>query len=201
MAKHYDEKVMAVDRKQYLYTWNVQSGGDETDATTGETLLAHQAHTITWNCQNLSNELVPDGDYKIWIEFTDQHAQGPIHSVGFTVSSSTFNVDPADQTYFKDMSLDYDPVGTGFENIIGNQSLSVFPNPAREVLHIQFQSEENGPVDVQLIDLLGRVIMQKQLTKSDLGNYQLQLSNAAKGTYILKLTVNQKEIKQKVVIQ
>ncbi|MBI9053072.1 MAG: DUF2271 domain-containing protein [Bacteroidales bacterium] len=194
-------KVMAVDRKQYLYTWNTQSGGNSTDATTGETLTAHQAHTITWNCQNLSSEVVPDGDYKIRIEYTDQHAQGPMFSVDFTVSGSTFNVDPADQTYFKDMSLDYMPATTGLESVIGNQALSVYPNPSTGVFYINFASEENGPVNLKVIDISGRVLYEKQVSKSEFTNYPIQLSDLKTGIYILKLSVNNKEIQQKIVIQ
>jgi len=194
-------KVMADARKQYLYTWNNKSSGDVTDAITGATLTSHQTHTITWNCQNLSSQVVPDGDYKIWIEFTDQHAQGPIHSVSFTVSSNTFNVDPADETYFKDMSLDYTPVVTGIENIIGNQSLSVFPNPNNGEFFINFETEENGLVELNLINISGRVIINKHLEKSELTNYRLQVSPRLSGTYILQLITNNKEIKQKIVIQ
>jgi hypothetical protein len=194
-------KVMAVDRKQYLYTWNTQSSGNFTDATTGATLTSHQAHTITWNCQNLSSEVVVDGDYKIWIEYTDQHAQGPIFSVDFTVSGSTFNVDPADQTYFKDMTLDYTPATTGLENVTGNQALSVYPNPSTGDFYINFASEEKGNVNLNIVDVSGRIVYEKQFSVSELINYPMQLSDLKTGIYILKLSVNTKEIQQKIVIQ
>jgi len=55
-------KLRAVKRKQYLYTWNTQSGGNVVDAVTGETLLSHQTHTVTWDCKDANGNLVPDGE-------------------------------------------------------------------------------------------------------------------------------------------
>jgi hypothetical protein len=76
-------KVNAVKRIQYLYKWNKSSGGNTADAVTGATLTSHQTHSVTWNCKNTSGVVVPAGNYKMMIEYTDQHAQGPIDSINF----------------------------------------------------------------------------------------------------------------------
>jgi hypothetical protein len=73
---------MAAQRVQYLYQWKANSSSNVTDATTGATLANHQTHTVTWNCKNVSQVVVPDGDYKVWIEFTDDNIQGPVSSFG-----------------------------------------------------------------------------------------------------------------------
>ena len=50
------------------------------DATTGPTLQNHGTRTFTWNATNVSGALVPDGDYKIWIQMTDKNANGQLLS-------------------------------------------------------------------------------------------------------------------------
>lgn len=102
-------KAMANQRKQYLYTWKAASNYNVVDAITGSTLTSHQTHTVEWNCTDLSGNIVPDGDYTVWVEFTGKHAQGPLYNLTFTKGPNTQSFSPADQTYFKDIQLDFIP--------------------------------------------------------------------------------------------
>jgi PKD repeat protein len=107
-------KVMANARKQYLYTWVSASNYNVVDATTGPTLSNHQTHTVLWDCTDLDGNIVPDGDYVVWAEFTEQHAQGPLYSLTFTKGSEFVSISPADETYFKDIALTFSPVVCDF---------------------------------------------------------------------------------------
>lgn len=102
-------KRSAEKRKQYLYTWNSKSGRNVTDATTGATLSSHQTHSITWNCKDMNGALVSDGEYHVYIEFTEEHAQGPMRKVSFTKGSEPVSLTPADDANFKDMALQFEP--------------------------------------------------------------------------------------------
>jgi hypothetical protein len=68
----------ADQRKQWLLTWNIKSGGNTVDAITGATLSSHQTHT-----------------------------QGPMTSVSFTKGPENSTVTPADVTNFINMNLKY----------------------------------------------------------------------------------------------
>lgn len=70
-------KKRAATRQQYLYKWIADSGQNTTDAITGATLSSHQAHTVTWNARNAAGTLVPDGTYRIRVEYTTRNGQGP----------------------------------------------------------------------------------------------------------------------------
>jgi PKD repeat protein len=107
-------KVMATVRKQYLYTWVASSNYNTTDAITGATLTSHQTHTITWNCKDLNGNIVPDGDYTVWAEFTDKHAQGPVTHYTFTKGPNSMHLTPPDETYFKDLVVDFTPCVADF---------------------------------------------------------------------------------------
>jgi len=107
-------KAMANQRKQYLYTWHAASNYNVVDAITGSTLTSHQTHTITWNCKDLDGNIVPDGDYTIWVEFTDQHAQGPLYTLTFTKGPDPISLTPSDETYFKDLTFEFTPIIADF---------------------------------------------------------------------------------------
>lgn len=107
-------KAMANQRKQYLYTWKAASNYNVVDAITGSTLTSHQTHTVTWDCTDLDGNIVPDGDYTVWVEFTEKHAQGPLYSLAFTKGPQAQSISPADQTYFKDIQLDFIPLVADF---------------------------------------------------------------------------------------
>jgi Secretion system C-terminal sorting domain/FG-GAP-like repeat/HYDIN/CFA65/VesB-like, Ig-like domain len=89
---------------------------------------------------------------------------------------------------------------TGIQEKI-EESLNIYPNPNNGKFYVHYEIKGNELIKLQLIDLSGKIILNEQLTASDLNNYQIQIPNADKGTYILRLTMNEKEVKQKIVIQ
>ncbi len=104
----------ANSKKQYLYTWKASSNYNVVDAVTGATMTSHQTHTATWNCTDLEGNIIPDGDYDIWAEFTDKHAQGPLKTITFTKSPEPQTITLSDETYFKDMSVVFTPYVADF---------------------------------------------------------------------------------------
>lgn len=102
-------KRRAEKRKQYLYTWRNRSSENTVDAITGETLKEHQLHTITWDGTDVDGNVVPDGNYKVWVEFTDAHAQGPLYSLAFAKGTEEVSLSPANSGKFKNISLLWEP--------------------------------------------------------------------------------------------
>lgn len=111
-------KLRGNQRKQYLYTWKDASDYNVVDAITGSTLTSHQTHTVSWDCKDLDGEIVPDGDYVVWAEFTEQHAQGPLYNITFTKGPDAQSFTPADETYFKDIELEFTPFVADFSSDI-----------------------------------------------------------------------------------
>ena len=100
---------MAGVRKIYLYKWKAASNYNVVDAITGPTLNSHQSHTITWDCTDLDGVEVPDGEYTIYVEFTEKHAQGPWTTINFTKGPEAQHLIIPNEPYFKDMVLDFVP--------------------------------------------------------------------------------------------
>lgn len=102
-------KAMANQRKQYLYTWKAVSNYNVVDAITGSTLTSHQTHTVEWDCTDLNGNVVADRTYKIRIEFTDKHAQGPLFEIEFNKGTEAITLTPPDEQYFKNIEFSYEP--------------------------------------------------------------------------------------------
>lgn len=71
-------------RTRYLYTWVSRSGWTtadpwtDIDGWTGATRRSHGTMTATWDLTDQNGQPVPFGTYEFWVEYTEEHAQGPI---------------------------------------------------------------------------------------------------------------------------
>ena len=80
----------------------------------------------------------------------------------------------------KGWSLSNSDFSTIMENII------VSPNPTDNFIYISFNEAANDNIDAIIIDINGRVISRKKLSKE---NRQFDLSNQNRGVYILQIWI------------
>lgn len=122
----------ANSQKRWLIQWNQNSGGDVTDGITGATRTSHGATNVIWNCRNSSGALVPDGQYRILVEFTERNGQGPYTTaVSFVKGSAPVSLSPANLPRFTGMSLTYTPLNSPpeiepipFQTVLDGQALT-----------------------------------------------------------------------------
>ncbi len=70
-----------------------------------------------------------------------------------------------------------------------NETLTLFPNPAINILNVKYLNQSDGKVQITLHDLSGRTIITKQENVSH--NYSitvLDVSTLTKGTYFIVIT-------------
>jgi len=187
-------KVLANQRIQYLYTWKVSSNYNDVDAITGPTINSHQTHTVTWDCRDLEGAIVPDGDYNIYAEFTEKHAQGPVTMVTFTKGPDAQVLDPADEDHFINMHLEYTAF-VGIENITNKNEVGVFPNPSTG--YIQFTNIDSE-TQVSVFDMKGVLVGDYLLSKE---NISLDLNDLTSGIYMLRLNIKGEIVNQKLIIR
>lgn len=107
-------KKWASNYEYTLIRWIASSGHNTVGAITSASFNSHQTHNIVWNGTNHQGNLMPDGDYKINIEFTEHNASsanmGKYKQITFTKGSEPVSTTIPNDTYFRNMNLSWTPV-------------------------------------------------------------------------------------------
>ena len=87
-------------------------------------------------------------------------------------------------------------------SFVGNQNIEndlfqIFPNPSKGVFKIDYEPMSNYSVQLNIFDLTGRLVFKKDFEKQR--EIFIDLSNKSKGTYLLKLLVDN-EYLQKIIV-
>jgi hypothetical protein len=93
--------------------------------------------------------------------------------------------------------------GTGInENTNALTQLSVFPNPANQEIHVSFNLEKSANVNVEILDLTGRMLYTSlsENTSSGTVNKIITTNTIAEGSYIVRINVDGVFTQQKIQI-
>lgn len=173
--------------------------GIVTDSITGEPLDAHIF--ITDHDFNNSDvySYTPVGDY-----------HRPIYAGTYTIVASadgynsktiTNVVVNNNQETRLDIQL-YNPDVSIGVNENETSELSIFPNPSNGEVQFYVNKLKGKDFSLSVIDLSGKVIAQQQVqNQADFSVRKMNLSNVAKGIYIVKLSSELGETQQKLIIE
>jgi hypothetical protein len=100
-------EVWAERREPHLHSWLDSSNGSRVDAISAATSQGHPARKPTWNCRDENDEVVPDGAYRVRVEFTENASEGEATEMAFTKSLTPETKSFPDTQYIADMSLDF----------------------------------------------------------------------------------------------
>jgi hypothetical protein len=171
----------------------VASGGPYTDAAASGTFPQPDV-----------NVNAPNGCYTL--EVTDSYGDGFDSGYGngkvevLAFGSVVANIDNFPSGSLAEDAMSVDAVA-GVEMLENAFGLNVYPNPASDVLNVEFNAS-NGDNLVTLLDLQGRVILTKELSNvSGTQTVALSVSEIAKGSYIVKIAANGVSTIQNVVIK
>ena len=81
-------------------------------------------------------------------------------------------------------------------------SLSVYPNPASDMINVDFNVSGNQPATITLSDLIGRTIMTSSVNSTSKGNNTINIpvANIPGGIYVIQLHTATGNITRKVSI-
>ncbi|APR82054.1 Hypothetical protein A7982_07403 [Minicystis rosea] len=102
-------EVWAVKRIKYLTKWRAASGGNVVDAVTGATRSKHGSHALTWDITDVGGNVVPDGTYRVNVEFTEYNGSGKTTLLEFVKGAAPVDLVPADLPNFKGQHLTFTP--------------------------------------------------------------------------------------------
>jgi hypothetical protein len=101
-----------------------------------------------------------------------------------------------------EFSLGVNSVTSGLNEFANNiRSLSVYPNPANNLLSIDYSFANTTEMNVQLIDVTGRAVYSNNVIASKKGVNNVNVKDLSNGVYILKLSNGSGNISRKVLIQ
>jgi hypothetical protein len=80
-----------------------------------------------------------------------------------------------------------------------NNAVTLFPNPSKGLITLSFSDFASG-VSYQVIDFSGRVIVNHSIKESSVITHDIDLSNAAKGVYIISIKTDNGTVNRKVII-
>ncbi len=102
--------------KLSLIKWRAMSNYNEQNViVTSASINSHRTHNITWDGNDKLGNPVPDGNYRVYVEFTESNSHNSSQPAGkwmmmeFYKGTDPVNMTPADNSYFHDRSLVYTP--------------------------------------------------------------------------------------------
>ncbi len=81
--------------------------------------------------------------------------------------------------------------GVGIEDVIFDNSISMFPNPTSGKVSIRVSDNISSDLNVSVYNLLGEMLVQPTVYKAGTTNIELNLSGAASGLYYVKVQSTQ----------
>lgn len=90
---------------------------------------------------------------------------------------------------------------TGISESILEQSLSIFPNPSKDVVTVSAKLLSNDDVIISVYDITGRVIYVNEINNVNAISHQIDISSYTKGTYILEISSTEENIVKKIIVE
>ncbi len=105
------------------------------------------------------------------------------------------------QTDIDGRYVTYDPIM--FNNVDKDLTLAIFPNPAKEIVNIDYSSDSFEEVFVKMTDMNGKIVYRTALQPSMARkiNWQINTTEITEGIYIIYLSQGDKTSYKKIVIE
>jgi len=192
-------------RKRWLSTW-VSQTDSVLDGTTGATRNNHNGRiSATWNLQNRSNETVPNGTYRYYIEMTEEHCQGALGYGTITIGNHDTTI--TGLTYMNNAAIDNGGavIGVRFHDMravlsgtirvetklpLLKAEFSVNPNPFSRLVHFSGMNGESNGTEISIFNLDGRLV--KRINKSVWDGCDDKGFKLPEGVYIAQTLFNGK---------
>jgi hypothetical protein len=132
-----------------------------------------------------------------------QHFQ-LVHNFTVTALDTLFeNYDfYVDTVLFKASGIGIYADGSSIVNVsnpINVSMISAYPNPFQDNINIEYTLEQNSLVEIQLIDINGKVIKKQVASRLNSGSYSETLSITNKGIYFVVVSIDNKTYVKKIV--
>lgn len=202
-------KLSASTYKVHLVKWNQMSGGNTTDATTGASLTQHQSHTLYWDGKDKNAVLQPDGNYKVYVEFTESNSanpsipDGPWTSFAFT-KGQTQTQNPANTNFFQGVSLQTFGA-TAIDDVLNGGCVQVYPNPVTNEAQVHIKINNPTNLSVSIVGIDGKTYHKYPNKIYEAGDHFFvwypKEENAKPGVYLVKIASQKRLVTYKIIVK
>ena len=99
--------------------------------------------------------------------------------------------------FYKGVALN---TGIAANAVITNNKLSVYPNPAKDIIHLNYKSFDNTQITtVEIMDITGRYVLKSDNINKN--NLTINISSLTKGSYICKVTFSNSTSTNRILIK
>ena len=85
------------------------------------------------------------------------------------------------------------------EETLGEETIFVYPNPAKEFINVEFSGLNDENISIEITDVFGKLV-QKEISKNENEMFNLNVSSLAAGYYVLKISSGNSVIQKKIII-
>jgi hypothetical protein len=129
---------------------------------------------------------------------TNSSAAAPLHAYAangsYTVVLTAINGNcTSTETYTIDIAV-------ALNELVGIEGLNIYPNPAKDLLNIDFTNTTDQNLELQIVDQFGRVILTNNDNNLGVMHQEISLANFLSGVYYLRLNSNSSTRIEKIVI-
>ena len=122
------------------------------------------------------------------------------HSVCVDINNPTNEINTANNSFCKTFVVKANNVG--INDLTANfESLNVFPNPAKDMLNIEFELKEKSKTSLNLINALGQKVWTKELGNSTKFQQKVNVNTFSEGIYFLQINTEQAVFTQQVILK
>jgi hypothetical protein len=114
-----------------------------------------------------------------------------------------YNLNEVGLTILLNLVAEFIPLGLDIEeNTLRSNSLSLFPNPVRNILRVDYRSDYAGPAVLSMTDMTGKIVHRETINLvQGANNRYVNVSRFAKGVYTLSLDYENKQVVTKVMVK
>ena len=183
----------ASNKKTYLNIWQASTAAAGTefntaDAISGATRTSHNTRTCSWDATDYNGNMMPDGEYFLWMELTDKHQTGNYSSFSFNKNEIPASQTPDNVPSFSDISIVWTPLGTAVESVNKTTYLNIYPNPGNGI----FTIENQNVGEIQIRSISGQLVL-KTTSK------HIDISHEKNGIYLLSTYLKDELIITKII--